>query len=127
MNYLQRCRVADLATVGADGAPHLVPLCYAFTRDASFITITNGEERTHRSLKRVCNVEENPQVAVVVDHHREEWERLAYVLVHRQAEVLRGGGQEHQEDAPLLMDRYAQIAEWPLIEWSVLAIRVERV
>ncbi|MEK9659921.1 MAG: hypothetical protein VW450_08275 [Chloroflexota bacterium] len=89
--------------------------------------ITNGGERTHGSLKRVCNVKENPQVAVVVDHHREEWERLAYVLVHRQAEVLRGGGQEHQEDAPLLMDRYAQIAEWPLIEWSVLAIRVERV
>jgi PPOX class probable F420-dependent enzyme len=122
--YLRVRRVARLATASTGGAPHLVPLCFAAT--PTTVYFSNGAERTRTRLRRVRNAEANPRVAVLVDHYREDWERIAYLLVEGRAEVLREGP-EHAEAARLFWERYPQMADWPLLDWSVLAVRVERV
>jgi PPOX class probable F420-dependent enzyme len=124
LDYLRVRRVARLATADVDGAPHLLPLCFVATADTVYFS--NGAERTRGSLKRVRNVEANPQVAVLVDHYREDWERIAYLLVHGRAELLREGP-EHAEAARAFWERYPQMTDWPLLEWSVLAVRAERI
>ena len=44
--FLDTSRVARLATVAADGAPHLVPVCFAIAANSLYITIDEKPKRT---------------------------------------------------------------------------------
>jgi PPOX class probable F420-dependent enzyme len=70
--------VAHLATASADGAPHLVPICFALLGDSLYFAIDEKPKLT-RQLKRLRNVRENPRVSVVVDHYEDDWSRLWWV------------------------------------------------
>lgn len=61
--YLAEHRLGHLATVGADGGPHVVPLAYRFNDDA---TIDIGGPNLGRSRK-YRNVRHEPRVAFVID------------------------------------------------------------
>jgi len=71
-------RVARMATVGSDGAPHLVPIVFALDGD-DVLSIVDAKPKRGPELKRLRNIEANPNVALLVDEYREEWERLWWV------------------------------------------------
>jgi PPOX class probable F420-dependent enzyme len=71
-------RVARLATVGADGAPHLVPIAFALERDLIH-TAVDGKPKRHRNLRRLVNIAAEPRVTVLADHYEEDWGRLWWV------------------------------------------------
>src|SRR5207237_381428 len=74
---------------GADGRPHVVPVCYALDDEALFIVADEKpKRRPARALRRLQNVRENPHAALVVDDYDDDWSRLAYLLVRGPARIV---------------------------------------
>ena len=123
--FCERARVARLATAGANGVPHLVPVCYAIIGDSLYITIDEKPKRTDRPLKRIRNIQANPEVAVTVDRWDEDWRRLAWVMLRGRAEIL-SDGTEHDAAQALLRERYPQYRTMDLGPLPVIALRIAR-
>lgn len=79
--FIESHRVARLATADAGGAPHVVPIVYALVEDELYFVVDEKPKKTRRGLKRLRNIAANPQVAVVIDHYDEDWNRLAFLLI----------------------------------------------
>jgi PPOX class probable F420-dependent enzyme len=101
---INKAKVARLATVDIKCTPHLVPVVFAFDKnnDCYFIPI---DEKTKRSrpenLKRVRNIQENPNVALLIDEYNEDWTKLYFVMIQGKATIL-GGKKLEQNEVPLL-------------------------
>ena len=116
-------RVARLATVNADGAPHLVPFCFALAGDVLYSAVDAKPKRTQR-LQRLQNAAREPRVSVLVDHYEEDWGRLWWVRLDGRARELAAGA-EAERAAALLAEKYPQYREQPPAG-PVLRIDVER-
>lgn len=68
-------RVGRLATLDAEGRPHLVPICFVLERETLYSAIDEKPKRSKR-LKRLENIRRHPEVTVLVDHYEEDWTRL---------------------------------------------------
>lgn len=79
--------VARLATVGADGAPHLVPVCFAVVADVVYSAVDDKPKGT-TNLARLANVAAEPRVALLADHYDDDWTRLWWVRVDGDAHVV---------------------------------------
>jgi PPOX class probable F420-dependent enzyme len=129
-DFLDRSRVGHLATAEAGGAPHVIPVCYAVSTDPEggdtlYVTIDEKPKRQDRPLKRLRNILENPQAAVVVDRWDEDWSRLGWVMLRGRAEILYAGP-EHDRAQALLVARYPQYREMQLGDLPVIALRIAR-
>jgi PPOX class probable F420-dependent enzyme len=124
--FLETHRVARLATADAAGRPHVVPVCYALGDDSLYFTIDEKPKRVDGArLKRLSNIRENPQVALVVDRYDEDWSRLGWVMVQGRAEVLETGD-EHDRAQTRLRTRYRQLRDMRIEHLPVVAIRIQR-
>ena len=129
--FVTRQRIAHLATASLRARPVVVPICYAFDGENIYSALDEKPKSTDvRSLKRVRNIEANPQVSLVIDKYSEDWSELIYVLIAGMAEILEpGDGQgEHLRAVSLLRDKYAQyrsmaIESSPVIKISSLKIK----
>lgn len=124
--FLEVQRVGRLATVEADGTPHVVPVCYGIIDGSLYITIDEKPKRRDVPLKRLRNIAANPRVAVVIDRWDEDWTRLAWVMLTGPAEILTGGA-EHDDAQELLRGRYRQYRTMEIAGLPVIAIRIGRV
>jgi PPOX class probable F420-dependent enzyme len=124
--FLASRRVGHLATADARRTPHLVPVCFAVSEGALYITIDQKPKGDFRSLKRLRNIAENPVAIFVADRWDEDWTRLGWVMLRGPAEIL-VGGVEHDEAQALLRSRYLQYQAMDLAGLPVIAIRLERV
>jgi PPOX class probable F420-dependent enzyme len=124
--FLNRSRVAHLATAGSDAAPHLVPVCFCVDGLSLYITIDEKPKRTDISPKRLRNIGENPSVAVTVDRWDEDWTRLAWLMLRGPAEIL-ADGEEHDRAQDQLRQRYKQYQTMTLAPLPVIAVRIRRV
>jgi len=87
--FLETHRLGHLATTGSDGAPHVMPVCYALDDEALyFIADAKPKRRPARALQRLANLRANPRAALVVDDWDEDWTRLAWVLVRGPATIV---------------------------------------
>jgi PPOX class probable F420-dependent enzyme len=106
--FLEAHRVGHLATAGADGAPHVIPVCYAVDDAALYFVADDKPKRgPARALKRLANLRENPRAAFVVDDYAEDWRRLAWLLVRGPASFV-DDGTAHAAALRLLRARYPQ-------------------
>src|SRR5262249_60768301 len=100
--FLEAHRVGHLATAGADGAPHVVPVCYALDDDALYsIADEKPKRRPARELQRLRNLRENPRAALVVDDWDEDWRRLAWGLARGPAAAVTDPGPPRRAVRPL--------------------------
>src|SRR5207249_1558910 len=76
--------VARLATVGAGGKPHVVPISFAVDGETIYFAVDAKPKRT-TDLQRLRNIAANPSVSVLVDHYEDDWTRLWWVRVDRPA------------------------------------------
>jgi PPOX class probable F420-dependent enzyme len=126
-SFLLRRRVARLATADATGRPHAVPVCFACTPASIYIALDEKPKRVSASdLKRVKNILENPDVALIADRYAEDWDLLAFVMVRGRAELLEPGAEEHAAAIRLLRGKYHQYEKMAIEENPVIAIRPER-
>ena len=125
--FLDKHRVARFATADLGGQPHVVPICYAVSNDTAYFTIDKKPKwSTNKPLKRIRNLQQNPHVALVVDHYDEDWTRLGWVMVQGEAAILEGG-KEHTKAQRLLKARYPQLDGMQIRDLPVIAIRIKRV
>lgn len=103
---LDRSRVATLATVSADGRPHLVPVVFALD-GADVVTSIDGKPKTGKVLARIENIARDPRVTLLAQHYEEDWSRLAWVRVDGSAS-LEDGGESFVRALNCLRDRYPQ-------------------
>jgi PPOX class probable F420-dependent enzyme len=120
---VRKARVGRLATLDADGRPHLVPLCFALGDDTLYSAIDEKPKRS-KQLKRLENIRRRSDVAMIVDHYEEEWSRLWWVRLDGKARVLEEGP-ERAHGLALLSAKYKQYRSEPPAG-PVIAIDVER-
>lgn len=68
-------RIARLASVSADGAPHLVPVTFAVLGDR-VVFVVDDKPKTTTRLRRLDNIRANPRVCLLADVYDEDWSRL---------------------------------------------------
>ena len=125
--FLVRQRVARLATADASGSPHAVPVCFAFSGTSLYIALDEKPKNVPvTDLKRVRNILENPEVALISDRYAEDWDLLAFVMVRGRAELLEPGAEEHAAAVRLLRGKYHQYEAMTIGENPVIAIRPEK-
>jgi PPOX class probable F420-dependent enzyme len=116
-------RVARLATADAGGNPHVIPVCYAFDGLRFYTPLDEKPKRVVESkLRRVRNIVERPDVALVIDQYDDDWSRLGYVLVQGRAELLEPENTLHTRALELLRERYWQYRAMALEKYAVIAI-----
>jgi PPOX class probable F420-dependent enzyme len=115
-------RVARLATVDADGRPHVVPIAFAHDDENLYFAVDDKPKRS-RNLKRLRNIAGNPRVSVLIDHYEDDWTRLWWVRLDGVAHVLDHDA-EAQRAIDLLARKYAQY-ERARPQGPVVAIRIE--
>jgi PPOX class probable F420-dependent enzyme len=126
--FLERQRVAHLATADALGAPHVVPICFTLIGETVFVSIDEKPKRgAPMQLRRLRNIEANPHVALVADVYDDgDWSRLGFVLVRGGARIVLVGP-EHMRGLEALRTKYAQYRAMALEGRPVIAIDVEHV
>jgi PPOX class probable F420-dependent enzyme len=99
-------RVARLATLDADGRAHLVPITFVLEGETLYSAVDSKPKRS-RTLRRIENARDRPDVTVLVDHYEDDWARLWWVRLRGRARVL-DGGEEADRALELLTAKYEQ-------------------
>ena len=120
---IDQVRVATLATLSADGRPHLVPVVFA-RHDGNIVTAVDGKPKKRNLLARLENIARDPRVTVLFHHYEEDWSRLWWVRVDGEASIL-DEGQEFSRSLTALRDRSAQYGSVALGGPAVI-IKVEK-
>ena len=97
-----------LATTDPDGRPHLVPIVFVLVGDTLYSAVDAKPKRS-RTLRRIENARERPDVTVLVDHYEDDWTRLWWVRLRGRARVL-DEGEEAERALGLLTAKYEQYA-----------------
>jgi PPOX class probable F420-dependent enzyme len=96
-------RVCRVATAGAEGRPHLVPVCHVLAGDR--IYFGSGDDG-----RKAKNLEANPQIAVTVDLYSDDWSQLRGVMVQGTARLIERGPRFKRARARLYA-KYPQYAK----------------
>ena len=115
--------MAHLATVGLDGAPHIVPIAFALDGD-TIVTAVDGKPKRGTPLRRFENVAFEPHVSVLVDGYEADWTRLWWARADGLASIVAEGA-ELERALLALRARYPQYASVPLAGPAML-IAVDR-
>ena len=118
MPDIDAVRVARLATVDREGRPHVVPICFVIDGATLYTAVDEKPKRTRR-LRRLENVEANPQVEVVIDHYEDDWSKLWWVRLRGTARIV-----EDPRAVELLAAKYPQYRVRPPAG-PVIAIAIE--
>jgi len=130
--FLVTARRAILATIGADGRPRAVPICFivdaADPTHVRLLTPLDDKPKAvddKRDLARVRDIRARPEVSVLVERWDEDWSRLGWLRLNGRATLL------EPADVPpdviqRLRDKYSQYAAHALESSPVIAIDIER-
>jgi PPOX class probable F420-dependent enzyme len=100
---IARERVCRVATAGADGKPHVVPVCHVMNGGKIYF----GSDKTAR---KVANLRENPSISLTVDLYSEDWSQLKGVMVLGTVKLIERGPSFKQARARLY-EKYPQYPE----------------
>ncbi|MDQ3967164.1 MAG: TIGR03668 family PPOX class F420-dependent oxidoreductase [Thermoproteota archaeon] len=109
--FIQRARVARLATVDSEFKPHIVPVVFVFDGNNFFIPVDEKRKAAKPGkLKRIRNIQDNPNVALLIDEYSEDWTKLAFIMIEGKASVATKEEQNIQvrEAYKKLMAKYIQ-------------------
>jgi PPOX class probable F420-dependent enzyme len=109
--FIERARVARLATIDSEFKPHLVPVVFVFDGNHFFIPVDEKRKTAKpEKLKRIRNIQDNPNVTLLIDEYSEDWTKLAFVMIQGKASVAtkEEGNIQVREAYKKLMTKYLQ-------------------
>jgi len=109
-DLIHRERVSRVATAGATGMPHVVPVCHVVADGK--IYFASGDDG-----RKVLNLRANPRVAVCVDLYSEAWCHLKGVMVQGRATLIARGPRFRRIRA-LLYRKYPQYPDEAALDES---------
>ena len=118
--------VARLATIAADGRPHVVPVCFALAGETVMIAIDEKPKRPGVELARLRNIRHDSRVSFLADRYEADWARLAWVRIDGRARIFLRG-EEHPRALEALRARYPQYATMALERLPLIEITPEKV
>lgn len=125
--FVRERRVGRLATADAEGTPSVAPVVYAALvldeEPVIAIAIDEKPKGDPYRLRRVRNIQERPEVALLVDDYDEDWSRLAWVLVRGSAVLAEPGDAGHGEAIAGLREKYPRYARMRLESLPAILIR----
>jgi PPOX class probable F420-dependent enzyme len=98
---VEQARVARLATVRPDGAPHLVVVTFTLHGDTVVTAVDDKPKRSHQ-VQRLRNLQARPAAALLVDHYEEDWSQLWWVRLDGAAQIVRDEPRRTESLAPLV-------------------------
>jgi PPOX class probable F420-dependent enzyme len=114
-------RVARLATIRGDGAPHLVPVTFAVLPASTrrhesvgvdvIVTVVDEKPKSTRDLLRLHNIAGTPHVCFLVDHYANDWSTLWWVRADALAVVLDERDSRRDTALAALVAKYPQYQE----------------
>lgn len=112
-----------LATIGAGGRPHQVPVCLVLIDDHLVVPVEEVKPKRSARLQRITNLERDPRASVLVEQwDPHDWSRLWWV----RADVVDGDLDHHRrlaaEDA--LRSAYPQYRTASFAD--LVTLRIER-
>jgi PPOX class probable F420-dependent enzyme len=126
--FVQRLRVARLATADEHGSPHLVPVCYAFDGTRFYTPLDEKPKRVSGTkLRRVRNIEARHEASLLIDQYDDDWSRLGYVLIHGRADLIAPEDPAHAHALLLLRERYQQYQTMALEQYPLIMIMPDQV
>jgi PPOX class probable F420-dependent enzyme len=96
-------RVCRVATAGAEGRPHLVPVVHVLAGDK--IYFGSGDDG-----RKVKNLQDNAQIAITIDLYSDDWSQLRGVMVQGTARLIARGPRFKQARSRLYA-KYPQYAK----------------
>ena len=117
-------RVARLATVRADGRPHLVPIVFAVEGDVIH-SIADPKPKRGLDLLRHRNLAAHPAASLLVDVYDESWDQLWWARADGIGRVVAEGA-ERETALRLLRAKYPQYAAWDVPFGAATLIEVRR-
>jgi len=124
MAFVRGQRVARMATADAHGRPFAVPVCFVYLNGCLY-TPVDEKPKSGRRLRRLRNIEANPQVALVLDRYEDDWERLAWVLIRGRASLVTDGDEKAQATAALRR-KYEQYHSMALEQLPLIRVNPEQ-
>jgi PPOX class probable F420-dependent enzyme len=125
--FVHTHRVARLATVDAAGQPLVLPICYVVEDDRLYSPTDAKPKRVPvQRLKRLQNIRDHPQVALVIDDYQDDWTQLSYVLLHGQAAIITDGP-AFERAIVALRAKYPQYGAMSIQDNPMIAVQLTRV
>jgi PPOX class probable F420-dependent enzyme len=125
-------RVARLATVdSADCKPYLVPVVFIYDGNNFYIPIDEKAKRSKpEKLKRVKNIQTNPNVALLIDEYNEDWKKIWFIMIQGNASLINNIKSKQnrliQRVHRLLYEKYPQYLTTGIGKFCIM-IRPQRV
>jgi len=124
---IDKATVARLATVDSEYKPHLIPVVFVFDNDCYFIPIDDKTKRSKpENLKRIKNIQQNPNVALLIDEYNEDWRKLYFIMIQGKASIIRGKESEQNEQVEkahkLLSAKYVQYQKIGIGEYVIMIV-----
>lgn len=124
-DLIAESQVARLGTISAAGAPHLVPVCFAFV-DGRFAIAIDEKPKRSGELARVRNIRRDRRVTLLIDRYSDDWEQLAWVRIDGGARVGEQGS-DWPEALASLRQKYRQYRAMDLERRPLIEITPTRV
>jgi len=136
--FLAAAGRAVLATMGADGRPRLVPICFvvgdgvdALGRVPVYSPLDEKSKSVAdpHDLQRVRDLLVLPAATILVDRWDEDWTRLGWLRCYGVGELMEPEPREVEEHAravEALRAKYPQYAEQGLEGRPIIRIRIDR-
>ncbi len=110
MTLIKGAKVARLATVDQKSYLYVVPVVFVFHENLFFIPLDEKTKTVNpKKLKRVKNIEKNPNVTLLIDKYQNDWKKLFFLMIHGKATVIDGKNSKLMDKIhKLLISKYPQ-------------------
>jgi PPOX class probable F420-dependent enzyme len=131
-NIICGARVARLATVDSeDCKPYLVPVVFIYDGNNFYIPIDEKAKRSKpEDLKRVKNIQTNPNVVLLIDEYNEDWKKIWFIMIQGNASLINNIESKQnrlvQRVHRLLYEKYPQYLTTGIGKFCIM-IRPQRV
>ncbi len=126
--FIQRVRVARLATIDSQFIPHLVPVVFVFYGNHFYIPVDEKRKKAKpEKLRRIKNIQGNPNVALLIDEYSEDWTRLAFVMIQGIASIVESGVQPDIQLQQALKELTTKYTQYQKVGIGEMCIRIKPV
>ena len=118
---IDKATVARLATVDSEHKPHVVTVVFVFDNDYYFIPIDQKTKRSRpENLKRIKNIQQNPNVALLIDEYNEDWRQLYFIMIQGKASIV--GGKELEQNEQVLLEKAHKLLSAKYVQYQEIGI-----